>query len=170
MEGKRFYHISTDGVWSLGAEGLFTEITAYDPNSRILPRSKFRSFCVPMAKPMIYLMTNCSNNYGHYFSKNWFRCLLIFKINLYPFMGMGNIRVVVVEDVPLPLIWFYEGKPWYNIEVSMNGKIDWVQLLCKIMDEKLGRKREPQNNYHLCQKTVGAWFTVCGCRARSIQN
>jgi dTDP-glucose 4,6-dehydratase len=29
-----FYHISTDEVYgSLGAEGLFTETTAYDPNS-----------------------------------------------------------------------------------------------------------------------------------------
>jgi dTDP-glucose 4,6-dehydratase len=34
FEGKRFYHISTDEVYgSLGAEGLFTETTAYDPNS-----------------------------------------------------------------------------------------------------------------------------------------
>jgi dTDP-glucose 4,6-dehydratase len=33
LEGKRFYHISTDEVYgSLGAEG-FTETTAYDPNS-----------------------------------------------------------------------------------------------------------------------------------------
>jgi dTDP-glucose 4,6-dehydratase len=32
LEGKRFYHISTDEVYgSLGAEGLFTETT--DPNS-----------------------------------------------------------------------------------------------------------------------------------------
>jgi dTDP-glucose 4,6-dehydratase len=31
-EDKRFYHISTDEVYgSLGAEGLFTETTAYDP-------------------------------------------------------------------------------------------------------------------------------------------
>ena len=34
FEGKRFYHISTDEVYgSLGAEGLFTETTSYDPNS-----------------------------------------------------------------------------------------------------------------------------------------
>ena len=34
MEGKRFYHISTDEVYgSLGATGLFTETTPYDPNS-----------------------------------------------------------------------------------------------------------------------------------------
>ena len=34
MEGKRFYHISTDEVYgTLGATGLFTETTPYDPNS-----------------------------------------------------------------------------------------------------------------------------------------
>ena len=34
FENKRFYHVSTDEVYgSLGAEGLFTETTAYDPNS-----------------------------------------------------------------------------------------------------------------------------------------
>ncbi|MCA1745418.1 MAG: GDP-mannose 4,6-dehydratase [Bacteroidales bacterium] len=34
MEGKRFYHISTDEVYgSLGQTGLFTETTAYDPRS-----------------------------------------------------------------------------------------------------------------------------------------
>ena len=34
LEGKRFYHVSTDEVYgSLGAEGLFTEETAYDPRS-----------------------------------------------------------------------------------------------------------------------------------------
>ena len=34
MEGKRFYHISTDEVFgALGAEGFFTEETPYSPNS-----------------------------------------------------------------------------------------------------------------------------------------
>ena len=34
MEGKRFYHISTDEVYgSLGKEGFFTEETPYDPRS-----------------------------------------------------------------------------------------------------------------------------------------
>jgi dTDP-glucose 4,6-dehydratase len=33
-DGKRFYHVSTDEVYgSLGATGLFTENTPYDPNS-----------------------------------------------------------------------------------------------------------------------------------------
>ena len=34
MDGKKFYHISTDEVYgSLGETGLFTEETAYDPRS-----------------------------------------------------------------------------------------------------------------------------------------
>src|SRR5690606_3323337 len=34
FEKKRFYHISTDEVYgALGETGLFTETTAYDPNS-----------------------------------------------------------------------------------------------------------------------------------------
>ncbi len=34
FEGKRFYHVSTDEVYgTLGETGLFTEKTAYDPNS-----------------------------------------------------------------------------------------------------------------------------------------
>src|SRR5690606_33153623 len=34
MDGKRFYHVSTDEVYgSLGETGLFTEETSYDPNS-----------------------------------------------------------------------------------------------------------------------------------------
>ena len=34
MDGKVFYHISTDEVYgSLGSEGFFTEETAYDPRS-----------------------------------------------------------------------------------------------------------------------------------------
>lgn len=40
LQGKLFYHVSTDEVYgSLGAEGFFTEETPYDPRSPIpLPR------------------------------------------------------------------------------------------------------------------------------------
>jgi dTDP-glucose 4,6-dehydratase len=58
---KRFYHISTDEVYgSLGAEGLFTETTAYDPNS-IFSFQKFRSFCIAYGETYgPYVLTNCS--------------------------------------------------------------------------------------------------------------
>jgi dTDP-glucose 4,6-dehydratase len=63
FEGKRFYHISTDEVYgSLGAEGLFTETTAYDPNSPYSIQSEFRSFCESYGETygLPYVLTNCS--------------------------------------------------------------------------------------------------------------
>jgi dTDP-glucose 4,6-dehydratase len=66
----RFLHISTDEVYgSLGAEGLFTEATAYAPNSPYsaskassdhLVRAWYETYGLPT------LVTNCSNNYGPY--------------------------------------------------------------------------------------------------------
>ena len=69
-QGKRFYHISTDEVYgSLGAEGLFTETTAYDPNS---PYSASKASSDHFVRAygetygLPYVITNCSNNYGPY--------------------------------------------------------------------------------------------------------
>jgi dTDP-glucose 4,6-dehydratase len=67
-EGKRFYHISTDEVYgSLGDEGLFTETTAYDPNSPYSASKAssdhfIRAYGETYGFP--YVLTNCSNNYG----------------------------------------------------------------------------------------------------------
>jgi dTDP-glucose 4,6-dehydratase len=66
----RFLHISTDEVFgSLGDEGLFTETTAYAPNSPY-SASKAASDHLVRAWRETYdlpaLVTNCSNNYGPY--------------------------------------------------------------------------------------------------------
>lgn len=66
----RFLHISTDEVYgSLGADGLFTETTAYAPNSPY-SASKASSDHLVRAWHETYglptLVTNCSNNYGPY--------------------------------------------------------------------------------------------------------
>jgi len=55
----RFHHVSTDEVFgSLGAEGLFSEATPYDPSS---PYSAWhRTYGLPVT------LSNCSNNYGPY--------------------------------------------------------------------------------------------------------
>ncbi|MCL4142177.1 UNVERIFIED_CONTAM: hypothetical protein GTU68_033603 [Idotea baltica] len=68
FENSRFHHISTDEVYgSLGKEGLFTEQTAYAPNSPysaskassdFIVRSYFHTYGMPV------ITTNCSNNYG----------------------------------------------------------------------------------------------------------
>src|SRR6478752_5972292 len=68
MEGKRFYHVSTDEVYgSLGETGLFTETTPYEPNSPY-SASKAASDHLVRAWHHTYglptLTTNCSNNYG----------------------------------------------------------------------------------------------------------
>ena len=52
MDGKRFYHISTDEVYgSLGAEGFFTEETAYDPRS---PYSAAKALETKREKAMVF--------------------------------------------------------------------------------------------------------------------
>jgi dTDP-glucose 4,6-dehydratase len=66
----RFLHVSTDEVYgSLGAEGLFTEQTAYAPNSPY-SASKASSDHLVRAWRETYqlptIVTNCSNNYGPY--------------------------------------------------------------------------------------------------------
>lgn len=66
----RFLHVSTDEVYgSLGESGLFTEETAYAPNSPY-SASKAASDHFVRAYHQTYglptLVTNCSNNYGPY--------------------------------------------------------------------------------------------------------
>jgi dTDP-glucose 4,6-dehydratase len=66
----RFLHVSTDEVYgSLGAEGLFTETTPYDPSSPY-SASKAASDHLALAWWRTYglptIVSNCSNNYGPY--------------------------------------------------------------------------------------------------------
>jgi dTDP-glucose 4,6-dehydratase len=66
----RFLHVSTDEVYgSLGQDGLFTEVSAYAPNSPY-SASKASSDHLVRAWRETYelptLITNCSNNYGPY--------------------------------------------------------------------------------------------------------
>ncbi|MEO0983317.1 MAG: dTDP-glucose 4,6-dehydratase [Pseudomonadota bacterium] len=66
----RFVHVSTDEVYgSLGADGLFSETTAYDPSSPY-SASKAASDHLATAWHRTYglpvVISNCSNNYGPY--------------------------------------------------------------------------------------------------------
>jgi len=66
----KFVHVSTDEVFgSLGAEGLFTETSRYDPSSPY-SASKAASDHLAMAWRRTYglpvVISNCSNNYGPY--------------------------------------------------------------------------------------------------------
>lgn len=152
--GKRFYHISTDEVYgSLGAEGLFTETTSYDPNS---PYSASKASSDHFVRAygetygLPYVLTNCSNNYGSYHFPEKLIPLFINNIinnKPLPVYGDGNYTRdwLFVEDhaVAIDLV-FHEGKnhETYNIGGFNEWKnIDLVKLLCQIMDGKLGREK-----------------------------
>jgi len=152
FEGKRFYHISTDEVYgSLGAEGLFTEETSYDPNS---PYSASKAASDHFVRAygetygMPYVLTNCSNNYGPYhFPEKLIPLFINNIINNIPLPVYGDGKYtrdwLFVEDhaVAIDLV-FHEGKnhETYNIGGFNEWQnIDLVKLLCTIMDKKLGR-------------------------------
>lgn len=152
MEGKRFYHVSTDEVYgSLGEEGFFLEETAYDPRSPY-SASKASSDHFVMAWYHTYglpvVMSNCSNNYGSYHFPEKLIPLMINNIRNnkpLPVYGKGeNVRDwLFVEDHARAIdAIFHQGKTGdkYNVGGFNEWKnIDLVHLLCKIMDAKLGR-------------------------------
>lgn len=154
QEGKRFYHISTDEVYgSLGAEGLFTEKTSYDPNS---PYSASKASSDHFVRAygetygLPYVLTNCSNNYGSYHFPEKLIPLFINNIinnKPLPVYGDGNYTRdwLFVEDHAIAIdLVFHEGKnhETYNIGGFNEWKnIDLVKLLCQIMDKKLGRDK-----------------------------
>jgi dTDP-glucose 4,6-dehydratase len=152
FENKLFYHISTDEVYgTLGETGLFTEITSYNPNSPYsaskassdhFVRSYGETYNLP------HIITNCSNNYGpNQFPEKLIPLFINNIINnkLLPVYGDGNYTRdwLYVKDhaVAIDLV-FHKGENYqtYNIGGFNEWKnIDLVKVLCKIMDEKLGR-------------------------------
>jgi len=152
LDKHLFYHISTDEVYgALGAEGLFTETTPYDPNSPY-SASKAASDHFVRAYGETYhmqtIISNCSNNYGPYHFPEKLIPLFINNIiqkKPLPVYGDGLYTRdwLFVKDhaVAIDTI-FHNGKigDTYNIGGFNEWKnIDLVKLLCKQMDEKLGR-------------------------------
>ena len=151
-EGKIFYHISTDEVYgSLGAEGFFTEETAYDPRSPYaaskasadhIVRAFYHTYKLPVK------ISNCSNNYGpfHFPEKLIPLCINnILNRKPLPIYGKGeNIRdwLFVEDHVKAIDLIFHKGKvgETYNI----GGHNEWTNIalvkeLCMQIDKKLGR-------------------------------
>jgi dTDP-glucose 4,6-dehydratase len=151
-DSKRFYHVSTDEVYgALGETGMFTESTAYDPHSPY-SASKASSDHFVRAYHDTYgidvVISNCSNNYGsHHFPEK----LIPLAINNIknnqpvPVYGKGeNVRDWLwVEDHARAIdVIFHQAESGetYNIGGHNEWKnIDLINLLCRIMDEKLGR-------------------------------
>jgi dTDP-glucose 4,6-dehydratase len=152
LDQKRFYHVSTDEVYgSLGEEGFFTEDTPYDPRSPY-SASKASSDHFVMAYYHTYhmpvVMSNCSNNYGsHHFPEKLIPLMInnIKNNKPLPVYGKGeNVRDwLYVDDHARAIdVIFHKGKTGDKYNVGGFNEwtnIDLVHLLCRIMDEKLGR-------------------------------
>jgi len=152
FDGKRFYHVSTDEVYgSLGETGLFTETTAYDPNS---PYSASKASSDHFVRAygetygLPYVITNCSNNYGpNHFPEKLIPLFIhnIITNKSLPVYGDGKYTRdwLYVEDHARAIdLVFHEGRnhETYNIGGFNEWQnIDLVKLLCSIMDKKLGR-------------------------------
>ncbi|MBW2116023.1 MAG: dTDP-glucose 4,6-dehydratase, partial [Deltaproteobacteria bacterium] len=151
-DGFRFIHISTDEVYgSLGSEGYFTENTPYDPSSPYsaskaasdhFVKAYFRTYGLPT------IVTNSSNNYGAYQFPEKLIPLMILNIleeKPLPLYGDGkNIRdwLYVIDHCDALIKILEQGKPGENYNIGGGAErqnIEIVNLLCDLMDSRLGR-------------------------------
>jgi len=153
LHNHRFHHVSTDEVYgTLGETGLFTEESCYAPNSPYSSSKASSDFFVRAYGETFYLpyvITNCSNNYGpNHFPEKLIPLFINNIINKKPLPVYGkgeNTRdwLYVLDHARAIDVVFHEGKNMekYNVGGFNEWKnIDLVQLLCKLMDEKLGRE------------------------------
>lgn len=144
----RFLHVSTDEVYgSLGAEGLFEEITPYDPSS---PYSASKAASDHLAKAwqrtygLPVVVSNCSNNYGPYHFPEKLIPLTILNAlagRPLPVYGMGeNVRDwLYVDDHARALNLIVErGRPGETYNVGGRNErrnIDVVRRICAVLDD-----------------------------------
>ena len=152
MEGKRFYHVSTDEVYGElhDPSEFFVETTSYDPRSPY-SASKASSDHFVRAYHNTYglpiVVSNCSNNYGpNHFPEKLIPLMInnIKNSKPLPVYGKGeNVRdwLYVIDHARAIDVIFHNGKngDTYNIGGNNEWKnLDLVHLLCDLMDEKLG--------------------------------
>lgn len=144
----RFVHVSTDEVYgSLGADGLFTEETPYDPSSPYsaskassdhLARAWHRTYGLPV------VVTNCSNNFGPYqYPEKLIPVVILNALagNAIPVYGKGdNVRDwLYVDDHAHALLQAAErGVPGSTYNVGSRNERTNLQLIhavCKALDE-----------------------------------
>lgn len=143
----RFLHISTDEVYgSLGADGLFTEETPYDPSSPYsaskaasdhLVRAWVRTYGLPC------VISNCSNNYGPYhFPEKLIPLVILNALDGRPLPVYGdgsNIRDwLYVEDHARALVMvLLQGRIGEKYNVGGRNErtnLEVVQTICDLMD------------------------------------
>lgn len=167
----RFVHISTDEVYgSLGETGLFTETTAYAPNSPysaskassdMLVRSYFHTYGLPV------VTTNCSNNYGAYQHKEKLIPTIIRKAlagQPIPIYGTGkNIRdwlYVVDHCKGIHQVW-EEGRLGETYNIGGNNEytnLDIAYRICAILDEKVPSDKPYESLIEFVEDRLGHDF------------
>lgn len=152
LEGKLFYHVSTDEVYGSlhNPEAFFVETTSYDPQSPYSASKAssdhfVRAFHNTYGLPVV--ISNCSNNYG----PNQFpeKLIPLFINNIrhgkpLPVYGKGeNVRdwLYVVDHARAIDDIFHRGKlgDTYNIGGFNEWKnIDLVKVMISTVDRQLG--------------------------------
>ena len=144
----RFLHVSTDEVYgSLGAEGLFSETTPYDPHS---PYSASKAASDHLARAwadtydLPVLVTNCSNNYGPFQFPEKLIPVVILKAlrgEPIPVYGKGeNIRDWLYVGDHAEALYTVIAKGTIGETYNIGGynertNLDLVHLLCGLLDE-----------------------------------
>ena len=147
---KLFHHVSTDEVYgSLGAEGCFTEETAYRPNSPYsaskaasdhLVRAYGETYGLPVT------ISNCSNNYGPYqFPEKLIPLMILHAIEGQPLpvYGQGvNVRDWLYVADHCRAVWRVMQRGRRGRVYNVGGRcemanIDTVSRICDLIDEIL---------------------------------
>jgi dTDP-glucose 4,6-dehydratase len=144
----RFLHVSTDEVYgTLGASGLFSEETAYAPNSPYaaskasadhLVRAYFHTYGLPA------LVTNCSNNYGPFqFPEKLIPLMILNAADQRPlpiYGDGGNVRdwLHVEDHCAGILLALAKGRVGEKYNVGGGNErtnLDIVDRICGVLDE-----------------------------------
>lgn len=150
-DGKLFHHVSTDEVYgSLGATGMFTEETRYDPSSPYsaskaasdhLVRAWGRTYGLP------FKLTNCSNNYGPLqFPEKLIPLMILNAVERkkLPIYGTGeNVRDWLYVTDHCEAIWkvIQEGATGETYNIGGHNEvmnIDVVDRICQLVAEEAG--------------------------------
>ena len=142
-----FHHVSTDEVFgSLGDDGYFTEETPYDPRSpysasKASSDHLVRAWGETWGLPIV--VTNCSNNYGHYQFPEKLIPLMI--MNAYhrkplPVYGNGsNVRDWLHVDDHARALYLVATEGRRGETYNIGGKnektnLDVVHTICDLME------------------------------------
>jgi len=170
-ENCRFHHISTDEVFgTLGKTGLFTENTAYAPNSPYSASKASSDFIVRSyfhTYGMNVVTSNCSNNYGPKQHDEKLIPTIIRKAlsgEQIPIYGDGkNIRdwlYVLDHCIGIDLV-FHKGQSGEVYNIGGNSERDNLYIattICDLLDELLPKDGSYKNQITFVKDRPGHDF------------